>query len=177
MAYGTPPVPCPDPSPLTLPPAFASPSPLLRQAAAAAAAAEGADGAGGSGEVGPATLVGLAQPGIARLVIDGEGPEPIAEVHHCMANRRDLHAHKPSDEQEALEEALEEVVVEAAGVLEFPVGCAELLDILLSAGGGGEGVPEAVAVGELPAAEDGCGVEAAAVVRALLDARVLEVKG
>lgn len=41
----------------------------------------------------------LAQPGIARLVIDTEGPEPIAEVHHCMANRRDLHAKKPTDEQ------------------------------------------------------------------------------
>jgi len=44
-------------------------------------------------------FVRLVQPGIARLVIDTEGPEPIAEVHHCMANRRDLHAKKPADEQ------------------------------------------------------------------------------
>jgi hypothetical protein len=28
----------------------------------------------------PDALVGLTQPGIARLVIDAEGPEPIAEV-------------------------------------------------------------------------------------------------
>lgn len=38
------------------------------------------DEAGGSGALSKAALVGLAQPGIARLVIDEEGPEPIAEV-------------------------------------------------------------------------------------------------
>ena len=69
----------------------------------------------------------LAQPGVARLVINDEGPESIAEVHHCMANRRDLHAKKPADEAEQLEE-LAEVAVEAAGVMEFPIACAELLE-------------------------------------------------
>jgi hypothetical protein len=126
--------------------------------------------AAGGSEPGPATLVALAQPGIARMVIDDSGPEPIAEVHHCMANRRDLHARKPADEQEALEEALEEAAVEAAGSLEFPLGCAELLDILL---GGGV----AVRVGDLPPPEDGCDVAPAAVVQALLEAGVLRVVG
>lgn len=55
--------------------------------------------AGGSGPPTATAWVRLAQPGVARLVIDTEGPEPIAEVHHCMANRRDLHAKKPADEQ------------------------------------------------------------------------------
>lgn len=36
--------------------------------------------AGGSGGLGKGALVALAMPGIARLVIDEEGPEPIAEV-------------------------------------------------------------------------------------------------
>lgn len=50
------------------------------QGSAAPSAAKGADEAGGSGALSKAALVGLAQPGIARLVIDEEGPEPIAEV-------------------------------------------------------------------------------------------------
>lgn len=53
-------------------------APLLQ--GAAAPAAKGPNEAGGSGAVSKAALVGLAQPGIARLVIDEEGPEPIAEV-------------------------------------------------------------------------------------------------
>ncbi|KAL4857945.1 putative anion transporter 6 [Chlorella vulgaris] len=125
---------------------------------------------GGAGGVGPDTCVVVPMPGIARLVIDSEGPEPIAEVHHCMANRRDLHAHKAADEQQELEEALEEVAVEAAGVLEFPIGCAELLDVLLAAGCGPHGRHEAVKVSELPAPEGECDVEPAAVVKALLEA-------
>ncbi|KAL4421692.1 hypothetical protein ABPG77_010636 [Micractinium sp. CCAP 211/92] len=121
------------------------------------------------------TWVQLAQPGIARLVIDTEGPEPIAEVHHCMANRRDLHAKKPTDEQEALEEDLEAVAVEAASTIEFPIECAELVDILLSAGSGEPGAPPAVQVGELPQPEAGCDVAPEAVVQALLEAGVLAV--
>jgi hypothetical protein len=128
---------------------------------------------GGAGDLGPDTCVVVPVPGIARLVIDSEGPEPIAEVHHCMANRRDLHAHKAADEQQELEEALEEVAVEAAGVLEFPIGCAELLDVLLAAGCGPHDRHEAVKVSELPAPEGECDVEPAAVVKALLEAGVL----
>lgn len=69
--------------------------------------------------------------------------------------------------------------MEAAGVLEFPVGCAELLDILLTAGSGAEGAPEAVPVGELPQPQDAeeDGLSAEAVVKALLEAGVLELKG
>lgn len=39
---------------------------------------------------------------------------PPAQVHHCMANRRDLHARKPADEQEALQ-ARREASVWGAG--------------------------------------------------------------
>lgn len=141
---------------------------ILLYIAALLQGAADAAGSAGSGEAGPDTLVALAQPGIARMVIDDGGPEPIAEVHHCMANRRDLHARKPADEQEALEEALEEAAVEAAGSLEFPLGCAELLDILLSGSG-------AVRVGDLPPPEGGCDVAPTAVVQALLEAGVLRV--
>jgi hypothetical protein len=138
---------------------------------AAPPAAEGA--AGGSGALGPGARVALAQPGVARLVINDEGPEPIADVHHCMANRRDLHAKKPADEAEQLEEELAEVAVEAAGVMEFPIACAELLDILLATGGGQE--EEAVAVGELPEPE-GDDNSAGSVVAALVEAGVLAVQ-
>ncbi|PRW56353.1 cupin 4 isoform A [Chlorella sorokiniana] len=151
--------------------------PPTRKGAATAAAPKGADEAGGSGALSKAALVGLVQPGIARLVIDEEGPEPIAEVHHCMANRRDLHARKPADEQEALQEDLETVAVEAAGVLEFPVECAELLDILLTAGSGAPDAPEAVPVGELPEPEGAEGCSTEAVVKSLLEAGVLSLKG
>lgn len=67
--------------------------------------------------------------------------------------------------------------MEAASDLEFPVECAELIDILLTAGSGAPDAPEAVPVGELPEPEGECGVSAAMVVQALLDAGVLEVKG
>ncbi|PSC72885.1 cupin 4 [Micractinium conductrix] len=140
---------------------------------AAAAAGEAAS----SGSVGPNTRVALTHRGIARLVIDTEGPEPIAEVHHCMANRRDLHAKKPADEQEALDKDLESVAVEAASTLEFPIGCAEIVDILISAGSGEPGAPEAVRVGDLPAPEGDDDPSPESLVKALLDAGVLEVRG
>lgn len=66
--------------------------------------------------------------------------------------------------------------MEAASCLEFPVECAELLDILLTAGSGAADAPDAVPVGELPEPEGG-DVAAEAVVRALLDAGVLAVRG
>ena len=51
---------------------------------AAPAAPKGADEAGGSGNLGKGALVGLVQPGIARLVVDEEGPEPIAEASRAV---------------------------------------------------------------------------------------------
>lgn len=68
--------------------------------------------------------------------------------------------------------------MEAAGSLEFPLAAAELLDVLLRAGSGAPGAPEAVPVDELPApvgeGEDAPSVES--VVSSLLEAGVLEVK-
>lgn len=55
--------------------------------------------------------------------------------------------------------------------------CAELLDILLTAGSNAPDAPEAVPVGELPEPDAAAGCSAQAVVEALLEAGVLEVKG
>ncbi len=61
-------------------------------------------------------------------------------------------------------------------LLASPLQCAELLDILLTAGSGAPDAPEAVPVGELPEPEEAAGCSAEAVVKALLEAGVLAIK-
>ena len=99
-------------------------------------------------------------------------------MYHCLDNRRDQHATKPG---EAAAEG-------AGGLLEFPIECAEILDILMvsSAGSGGDGDADDadwVAVGDLPPPEDdeegedaAPGVTPDEVVQSLLQAGVLVVK-
>ena len=59
----------------------------------------------------------------------------------------------------------------------LPLQCLELLDILLTAGSGAPAAPEAVPVAELPEPAPAAGCSAEAVVKALLEAGVLELKG
>lgn len=66
--------------------------------------------------------------------------------------------------------------IHARPCLLLPLQCAELLDILLTAGSGAPDAPEAVPVGELPEPEEAAGCSAEAVVKALLEAGVLAVK-
>lgn len=66
--------------------------------------------------------------------------------------------------------------MEAAGSLEFPLAAAELLDVLLRAGSGAPGAPEAVPVADLPAPVGGDAPSVESVVRSLLEAGVLELK-
>lgn len=66
--------------------------------------------------------------------------------------------------------------MEAAGSLEFPLAAAELLDVLLRAGSGAPGTPDAVPVAELPAPEGEDAPSVESVVGSLLEAGVLEVK-
>ena len=51
------------------------------------------------------------------------------------------------------------------------------MDILISAGSGEPGAPEAVRVGDLPAPEGDDDPSPESLVKALLDAGVLEVRG
>lgn len=178
-----------------LPPVLAGQAPAAG-AGAGAAADGGGQSAGGEGssatQVTEGSLVRLAAPGIARLVIsedeEAPGEEPEVRVHHCLANGRAAHAARrraraecagaeggrpPRDEVAADQEAAEEGGAgAAAGVLEFPLGCAEVVDILLSAGSGAPGSLEAVPLSQLPEPEE-CELSALDVAQALADAGVL----
>ncbi len=56
---------------------------------------------------------------LARLVVEGDEGDQVAAVHHCMSNDREDHAAR-------------EVAEEEVGVVEFPLECAEVLEVLLS---------------------------------------------
>lgn len=130
--------------------------------------------AGSSRQLSEGTTVRLAMPGIARIVIaegEEESPDPVVQLHHCMANRRQAHASKRGAAAEAGDGQGQPAVVpdqeEAGppGVIEFPMGCAEVLDILVNSGG----VGVAVRVADLPPPED-CDLSALEVAQALADA-------
>ena len=148
----------------------------------------------------PVEAVRMVAPGVARLTADADG----LVVHHCLANRRDLHAEYPPGAAPAPTDAAPGSQGNAAGrsegdpprqlsaaeddnaaasgivpgLLRFPWESGPLLEALLhnhtGSTSGQEALPP-VSVKDLPAPEPGCGVRTEDVIDALVSEGVLVV--